>query len=47
MAVVDKYGNAVRSGSGAAVGSLYDSNNGNNNTTNNDTALSLSIGDSI
>ena len=34
MAVVDKYGNAVRSGSGAAVGSLYDSNNGNNNTTN-------------
>ena len=34
MAVVDKYGNAVRSGSGAAVGSLYDSNNDNNNTTN-------------
>ena len=34
MAVVDKYGNAVRSGSGAAVGSLYDSNNNNNNTTN-------------
>ena len=29
MAVVDKYGNAVRSGSGAAVGSLYDSNNDN------------------
>ena len=34
MAVVDSYGNPVRSGSGAAVGSLYDSNNGNNNTTN-------------
>jgi len=32
MALVDKYGNAVRSGSGAAVGSLYDSNN---NTTAN------------
>ena len=27
MALVDKYGNAVRSGSGAAIGSLYDSNN--------------------
>ena len=34
MAVVDRFGNPVRSGSGAAVGSLYDSNNGNNNTTN-------------
>lgn len=33
MAVVDSYGNPVRSGSGAAVGSLHDSNNGNIKTT--------------
>lgn len=35
MALVDRWGNAVRSGSGAAIGSLHDSNNNNNNNTTN------------